>query len=251
MKNLIDLSSKNILVTGASQGIGAVVCKELAECGANVIMIARSKDKLMQLKNELGNNCHIYPYDLKDIDGIEKLIKQIVSEVGKLDGFVHCAGIGPTRPLKLSKYDFIHDVMLVNFYSFVEISRVYAMKKNNNGGSIVAISSVGAIRANPAKVAYCASKAAIDGAVRALAVELKPNNIRVNSIQPGWVRTEMFEEYLNTLGDDVKKRFNSEDIYSKNTIIETYEVARTILFLLSDMSSAISGASMLATKVGI
>ncbi len=249
MNNYIDLSNKNILVTGASSGIGKSLVKTLDKYGANVIMIARNEDKLIEIKNSLnGTNNKYYPYDLADIDGIEQLIKHIVEENGKLDGYVHSAGVGPTCPINLTTYKFIHEVMLVNFYSFVEISRVYAKKKNNNGGSIVAVSSMASLRGDNAKMAYCASKAAVDGAVRALAVELKAKGIRVNSVQPGWVNTEMFEEYLKMGGDDARNRFKNNP---KNTVVEPEEIAETISFLLSDNASVLSGISMITNAVGL
>lgn len=249
MNNIIDLSNKTILVTGASSGIGRATCIELSKLGAKVIMIARREDKLKETVAYMeGKDHNFYTYDLAELNGIELLIKKIVSENGKLDGFVHCAGYGPSRPLNSTNPDFLRDVIAINCLSFIEIARLYAKKKNNNGGSIVAISSIGSVKADSAKVAYCTSKAAIDGAIRALSVELRPKNIRVNSLLPGWVRTEMYEDYINTLGDDARARMNANP---KNTLVEPAEIASSVAFLLSDASSAISGVSIIANAVGI
>lgn len=243
-----DLKNKNILVTGASSGIGRETCKKLSQYGANVIMIARREDKLLEVLDDLEGEGHsIYPFDLACLEDIESLITQIVAEKGKLDGFVHSAGLGNTRALNQTTIDFLHDVMKVNFYSFVEIVRVYAKKKNNNGGSIVVVSSAASRAGDKAKTAYCASKAAVDGAVRAMAVELKSKGIRVNSVQPGWVKTEMMEKYLEDAGlceDDIRNRS------AKIEIVTPEEIANAIVFLLSDMSRVLSGVSLLSNKVG-
>lgn len=246
---MTNLENKNIIITGASSGIGKALCNVLSSYGANVIMIARNAEKLNNIAQSIGREkCWAYPFDLKNTGEIEGIVKQIVAERGKLDGFVHCAGVGPTRPLNLTGFDFLHDVMLINFYAFVEMARVYAKKKNNNGGSIVAISSIAGLKGDSAKTAYCASKAAVDGAVRSLAVELRAKGIRVNAVQPGWVRTEMYEEYIKAGGEDAQHRF---DANPKNTIVEPEEVAETIAFLLSDKASVLSGVSMLTNAVGL
>ena len=249
MNFINNLSGKNILVTGASSGIGRETCKVLSGYGAKIIMVARRQNILEEVKKELEGEGHTYyDYDLSNISGIEPLIKQIVNENGKLDGFVHCAGLGPTRPLNLTDYNFLHNVMLINFYAFVEISRIYAKKKNNNGGSIVAISSVAGIRGDSAKTSYCASKAAVDGAVRSMAVELRTKGIRVNSIQPGWVHTEMYDAYIRENGEHAETRFKANP---KNIMVEPTEIANEVAFLLSNAASAISGASIISNSIGL
>ena len=244
MKNIINLENKTVLVTGASSGIGKAVCKEISKYGAKVIMLARREDKMCEIMSSLPGSGHAcYKFDLANIEEIESLVKQIVSENGKLDGFVYSAGIGSTRTLNQTTYLELHKTMLVNYYAFVEFSRIYAKKKNNNGGSIVAISSLGSLTREKAKIAYSSSKAALDAAVRCMSAELKQKNIRVNSIQPGWVRTEMFDEYIGKLGDDAKNQFIKDKV-----IVESEDIASLAAFLLSNASKVISGTSIIANS---
>ena len=124
-----DFTGKRILVTGASSGIGASVCRILKDSGAEIIMVAKNADKLEKKAEELDIP-YYYAADLSDIYSIEKQTEQIIRDRGPLDGFVHSAGVGTVRPIKMCTYDFMKSVMDVNFFSFVEIIRIVTKKKN-------------------------------------------------------------------------------------------------------------------------
>lgn len=234
------LQGKNILITGASDGIGKATAILASKFGAKVIMIARDEEKLQKVMDKTeGNNHSWYSYDLKKIDGIEGLIQEIVTMNGALDGFVHCAGISATRPLKMTKYDFLHDMMLINFYSFFELCRCISKKGNyNKDMSIVGMSSISGIRGFKGKTAYSATKAALDGAIRSMAKELSEKKIRINSIVASMIKTKMYEGYKNKTGKNLgDSRFS---IYSLG-IGEPVDIANAIIYLLSDCSRIITG----------
>ena len=154
----------------------------------------------------------------------------------KLDGMVHCAGISGIRPLRSINKNYIDEVMSINYYTFVELTTFYAMKEYNNGGSVVGISSIAATDGELCQTVYSASKAALDAAVRTLAIELADKNIRVNSVMPGVVNTEMTTE-LNGCGIDM-------DSLAEKSVFgfaQPEQIAAPIAFLLSDMSSFITG----------
>lgn len=244
MKYLVNLSGKKILITGASSGMGAETAVLCSQLGAKVILVARREDKLKEVLSRLEGEGHkYYAYDLSRVDEIEGFIKSLISETGPLDGFVHSAGISSTRPLKMIKPPHLREVMGINFYSFVEITRCIT-KKNcfNPGMSIVGISSISSTLGNQAKTAYCASKAAMDAVVRCFAKELASNNIRANTVCPGMINTDIYEKFKDNAGDSYDAEVRMYRQYLG--LGEPEDVANMIVFLLSDASRLITGSNI-------
>ena len=237
-----DFKEKRILVTGASSGIGAAVCSLLRDAGAEVIMVARDPEKLSAAAERLQVGSY-FPMDLSDVPGVADQISAIIKNCGPLDGFVHSAGIGTVRPIKMCTYEFMKGMMDVNFFSFIEIVRCISKKKCfNEGMSIVGISSVAAVEGNQSKTGYCASKAAMNSAVRCLAKELAPKKIRVNTVMPGITRTAIFDQIMDNGGesDDLKGILQRQYL----GICEPENVAASVAFLLSDEAKYITGSSI-------
>lgn len=245
MINLMDLSGKLYLVTGASMGLGRQVCITLSQMGARVVMVARNEDNLQKTQMMLDGNGHkYYSFDLEKIENLENLIKKIVTENGKLDGFVHCAGIGESRPLSLTTCEFTEKVMAVNVLSFIEIVRLITKKKNyDECASIVGISSTASIRGDKAKAAYCMSKGALDSAVKALAIELgESKKIRVNTVNPGWIKTEMYNRYIGIVDEKKEQEIRERQFLG---VAKPVEIANVVVFLLSSAASQITGQSII------
>lgn len=244
MKKIIDLTNKNILITGASQGIGRATAIAASNIGARVLLAARNEEKLNEVLTELNGEGHgVWCVDFSEPEKIELSFDNAVKTFGKLDGMVHCAGISPARPVKMSRYDYMHRVMSVNFYSFAELIRVFIKKKNNNGGgSIVAMSSVSAQKGDKTKGAYAASKAAVEALVRSYAVELAEKNIRLNTVVGGLIKTAMVEAYIRDLGEEA---MNTNVLNSQYMGLgEAEDAANAILYLLSDASKFITGTGL-------
>ncbi len=244
MINPMELTGRSFLVTGASSGLGRQVCITLSKLGAKVILLARNEKRLKETRDLMeGENHSIYPFDLNDIEHIGMLIKRIVAENGRLDGLVHCAGIGTMKPLASTTYDFMQDVMRINVLAFIELVRIASKKTNcNNGGSIVAVSSISSVRGEKAKTAYGASKGALDSAIQSLAIELgTQKKIRVNTVNPGWIKTDMYYEYRELVGEDQIKKIEETQYLG---IAEPEEIALVIAFLLSPAASMITGQSI-------
>lgn len=244
MKNLVDLTDKNICVTGASSGIGREISILLSKLGAKVMMVARNEERLKSVLNDLEGKDHkIFAFDLSEVELIESRFKNIIDEVGPLNGLVHSAGIGEVRPLKMLKPRHLREVMDINFNSFVEIVRCITKRNAYSPTlSIVGISSVSSLQGNQSKTAYSASKAAMDASIRCMAKELSGRGVRVNSVMPGLIKTEIFESFLEEGAD-------SED--AANVMKRQYmgighpgDVANMVAYLLSDAAKFITGASM-------
>ena len=245
MINPMDLAGKRILVTGAAGGMGTETSILLSKLGAKVVICDMNKETLKNTFDRLEGEGHaMYTFNLNDIDSIEGLIKQMINECGIFHGFAHCAGIAPMRPLKMTKKEDIINVMNANLFSFIEIVRCITKKGCfEDEGSIVAISSTASIQGKQSKVAYSASKAALDGAIRCLVCDLKKKKIRVNSIMPCWVNTRMYKGYIERYPDTFEVQEIKEKQYMGVT--EPIEIANLVAFLLSDAAKTITGTSIL------
>lgn len=230
------MKGKNILVTGASQGIGEAITRRLSELGATVIMIARNKEKLIKIQNSLKSNSLLYQYDLKDLDNIEDIFLFCKENNVTLDGMVHCAGISRDMPIRANDTETMIDVMRINYMSFVTLSKYFIRKKySNNNSCIIAISS-NATRANAAGMCvYTSSKSALETSVKILAKETINRQIRVNAIAPAWVDTGMME--------------NAEDYVTSDRIVKSQPlgiippvyIAYLVDFLMSEKGKYITG----------
>ena len=245
MINPMDLTGKRILVTGATGGMGVETAIQLSRLGANVVLCGRNEEKLQKVFEQLEGEGHAqYILDLQNVDTIESVVKEMVRECGIFHGIAFCAGIAPMRPLKMTKRENLIEVMDANLFSFIEIVRCFTKKGYfSDEGSIVAISSTASIQGKQTKVAYSASKAALDGAIRCLVCDLKKRKIRINSVMPCWVNTRMYSIYMERFPDTFEVQEIKEKQYMGVT--EPIEIANTVAFLLSDAAKTITGTSIL------
>ncbi len=236
-----EFEGKTILLDGSASGIGKETAIRLSKMGAKIVLIDMDEKLLKQTVLDLEGEGHGYVvYNLSDLSGIEPMVKAISNQYGPLDGFVHCVGIRCRRPLNMLAPDVVENVMHINYGSFMELTRCICKKGNHRPGlSIVAISSISAKTGGATVTAYAASKAAIDGAVRCLARELAPKQIRLNTIQPGQVNTPAYAAMLENSGgkDPVLER-------QYLGLCEAKDIAESIIFLLSERSKMITGAAL-------
>ncbi|MGO2277268.1 MULTISPECIES: SDR family NAD(P)-dependent oxidoreductase [unclassified Psychrobacter] len=191
------VKGKNIIITGASSGIGERTAFLLSECGAHVILLARTADKLKMVKENietLGGAASYYPCDLTNMDEIEKTSEKILADFKHVDVLVNNAGRSIRRSVHESVNRF-HDferTMEINYFGAVKIVLGFLPTMiGRQTGQIVNISSIGVLANSPRFSAYVASKAALDAFSRCLAAEVKGDNIKVTNIFMPLVRTPM------------------------------------------------------------
>lgn len=234
---MIELHNQKILVMGASGFIGTQTAIKLSQLGAKVIISGRDEEKLKKVFHLLkGNNHHLIPFDITNLDNISEFIKSVVDiDNQKLSGLVYCSAIFPIRPLKNVTHTFLHNMMLINYYGFVELVRCFSDKRICEKGSIVTLSSYASNFGDKGQLAYSATKGAMDSSVIVMAKELQQKKIRINSIRPAALLPEdiPFSELPISVQELIKDMGTGP--------INPVNIAEQISFLLSEYSSGITG----------
>lgn len=243
---MLEFSGKKILIIGASSGIGEETARVLAAAGAFVILVARREDRLKKIIDEIPSDQKVYyTGDVSKTEDIEGLISRIINDNGPLDGMVYTAGttIGDV-PLKYLSMEKHMDTFMVNYFGFIEcVRQVTKRRAYNRGMRIVAVSSMASLRGDKAHLAYCASKAAMDSAIRCIAMEYGKKGICINSVAPSMIRTDMYQKYLDNRGEENNTDAGISDRQYLG-LGEKRDVANAITFLLSEEARFITGITM-------
>ena len=234
------LKGKNVIITGGSRGIGRGIAEKFAQNGANIAFtcskLSDSSIELCENLEKLGVKVKAYASDASDYESALKLADDVINDFGSIDVLVNNAGITKDNLLmRMSEEDF-DKVMKVNMNSvFNNTKAVLRPMLKQKFGSIINLSSVVGVKGNPGQSNYSASKAAIIGFTKSIALELGSRNIRCNAIAPGFIETEMTQALNNDQVNDW-----AESIPLKRTG-QVDDIANTSLFLASDMSSYVTG----------
>ena len=240
MKNPFSLEGKTILITGASSGIGRAASIQCAEMGAKVILVDLNENGLQETKELIGRDN--IEYRVLDLTDLEKLC-EMVSTLPKLDGVASNAGIVLSLLAKFSEPKDMERIFRINTFSHINlVQQLVVQKKLNKCASIVFTSSMSGVYCGIAGGSlYGATKSALLGYSKALALELAPRGIRVNTIHPGMIETPL------TSGTALSKDLLAED--AKNYPLGRYgkpeEVAYSIVYLLSDATVWMTGSQLL------
>lgn len=237
------MRGKNILVTGASQGIGRGVAEYLLQQGANVILVARREEKLKEIQQQYQDTAYIYPFDLEKTDEIEGIFTFCKEKELKLHGLVHAAGISIDCPIKSLELEEMERVFRLNYFSYVELTRFFLNRKySENGASVIGMSSMASFGCAKAMSQYAASKNAMNAYTKVLAREGEKRRIRANAIAPAFVDTDMTHQLRNEL-EDFNRDFD-ETLKKRQPfgIIPVSQIAYLVEFLLSDRAAYITGA---------
>ena len=243
----LSLEGKVAIVTGGSRGIGRAIALTFAGVGADVVVCSRDLDgKLGTVAEEikgLGRRSLAVPTDVMQKGALDNLVQKTMAEFGAIDILVNNAGTS-VRKLVLEHTDEDWDKVIdTNLTSYFLCSRAVAkIMTQQKRGNIISIASVRGIRGASGRIGYNVSKAGVIMLTRVLALEFASDNIRVNAIAPGWIKTEMTAPLMN----DPEARKEIDATIPIGRWAEPDEMANVALFLASDMSSYVTGHTLVA-----
>jgi len=232
--------TKLAIVTGGGSGIGLAITEKFIHSGIRTIIIGRDKKKLDEAKIRLGALCEPVSFDLTCLSDIPRLVQDLNKRFGHTDVLVNNAGINLKKDFTEVTDEEFQKILLTNVSSIFALSRevVKTMLDSSIGGAVINISSMASQYGIPKVIAYSASKAAIEGMTRAMAVELSPKGIRVNCIAPGFIATDMSAKALNNDPERKQKVMSRTPMGHLGTPANIGDAA---LFLASDAAKYITG----------
>ena len=236
---MIDLKNLNIILTGATGGIGRSILYSLNKCNAKIIATGTNENKLNQIKEQF-TNVQVKKFDILNHSSIEKFIDEC-NEIfeGKIDVLINNAGITQDNLTIRMKDEEWNKVINLNLTStFLLTKNVIKKMIKNKNGKIINITSIVGHTGNVGQANYAASKAGLVGMSKSLAIEYGKKNIKVNCISPGFIKSEMT--------DKIDEKFKSalEEKISLERLGDPEDVANAVLFLSSDLSDYITGETI-------
>lgn len=237
------MNNKQIaIVTGGASGIGLAIAEKFSKNNIFTIVVGRDLSKLSAAQNMLGENGTTIQLDLTDLKSIPSFVKNIAEQYGHIDILVNNAGINMKKEFTDVTDEDFQSILHTNVTAVFTLSReVVKVMSLQESGSIIHISSMAALYGIPKVIAYTASKSAIEGMTKAMAVELSPKGIRINCIAPGFIATDMSAKALN---NDPERKQKVMGRTPMGFLGKTEDVADAALFLATDSSKYITGTSI-------
>lgn len=236
-----NFKNRTYLVTGANSGMGKCVSELLLLSGARVFMVDRDSDSMEKMHKSNPSESEYIQFDLNKPNEVLSIFEKAKRTGFVFDGLIYCAGISPLMTLKEFDLELFNTTININVVSFVAMLKFFMDDEYTNAnGSIVGISSNASVYGGNRQYAYSASKSAMNLVVKSIVKELAQRKTRVNTVMPSTTNTEMVAK--------LRKQSDAIDLNVKYKmpfgILNPDDIAKTIMFLLSDDSSAISGITM-------
>lgn len=233
------INSKVAIITGGGSGLGFAIAEKFIKEGMICVIVGRDQTKLDKAKEKLGTNCYAISCDLSNLSSIPSFVTDVVKQFGHIDILVNNAGINQKKEFTEVTDEEFQQIITTNLSAVFAMSREVVKHMLQKGsGSIINISSMAAQYGIPKVIAYSASKSAIDGMTRAMAVELSPKGIRVNAIAPGFIYSDMTAKALDSDPERKAKVFGRTPM---GIMGQPEDVANAAFYLASDAAKYITG----------
>jgi len=245
----MDLTGRNVVVSGAGTGIGRAIVLRLSDAGANVALLGRRKHLLDEVAAEAAGPTHVVSVDVRDAEGQQAAFAEVASRFGPLHALVANAGAGgPNQPGPDDRWDEVVRTNLDGTYYSIRAFEAQLAPGPEPRHAIL-ISSCLARFGVPGYTAYCASKAGLLGMTRALALEWADHGVLVNAICPGWVDTEMARSGMQAIADETgqtleQARSDALELVPLKRMSEPSEIAETVAFLLGPAGRSFTGQAL-------
>jgi NAD(P)-dependent dehydrogenase (short-subunit alcohol dehydrogenase family) len=247
------LEGKVVVLSGVGPGLGRSLGEEAAKLGADLVLVSRTQkrlDKMAEVVRSYGRRALVVPTDINDEEACENLVKATLEEYGRVDCLLNNAfAIPPMEPLTTIKHDALRSSLETNSFAPLRLSTLFADALERSRGSIIMVNSAVLRQSQPEFAGYKLTKGTLVHIASALATELGPRGIRVNSVAPSWIDEDVNKAYFDWMAQE--RGVTHDDIYRETAdltdlkrLATPEEVARATLFLASDLASAISGITL-------
>ena len=247
------LQDKVVVLSGVGPGLGRSLGVEAAKLGADLVLVSRTQkrlDKMAEVVRSHGRRALVVPTDINDEDACQRLVDATLEEYGRVDCLLNNAfAIPPMEPLTTVKHDALRNALETNAFAPLRLSTLFADALEQSKGSIIMVNSAVLRQSQPEFAGYKMTKGTLVHIASALATELGPRGIRVNSVAPSWIYEDVNKAYFDWMAQE--RGVTHDDIYRETAdltdlkrLATPEEVAQATLFLASDLASAVSGITL-------
>lgn len=242
----MDLQNRSVVITGSGSGIGRACALEFAKEGANIVIADIQPDAAEETVSRItaaGGKAFACRVDVSKPDSVAALVSETIKQYGKIDVLVNNAAVQVNKTIADTSFDEWNTQMLVNVGGVFLCSKLFLPYLKSTKGNIVNMSSVNGFFVEPSCAGYCATKAAITGLTKAMAIDHGPDGIRVNCICPGYIDAGLAEGYFQSQANPAQARAEAGKLHALWRIGKPEEVAQVAIFLASDRASFVTGSA--------
>jgi len=243
MNDVYRLDGKLTLVTGASKGIGAAIAKAVARQGSDVLLLARDLQKTEKVADEIramGRDAKVFQVDVSDIDQVNNFLESQKETLEKLDNYINNAGFTIYKSFMGSSIEDFDNLFAVNVRGTIPLVQTTAQYMKKRGkGTITFVTSINGLSSLPSQAFYSSTKATLESLVKSLASELAGSGVRVNSVVPGAINTDMNPQF-----SDPERLKKTEKLIPCGRVGESEEIADVVAFVCSDAARYMYGSSV-------